>query len=92
MEQYYWCPNCFNVFDEPGFTREWVADECGEHCELWSCCPRCESTDFEQAEQCEDCGGWFAPNEINADGLCGNCTYKSLTALFERKVKEARAG
>ena len=32
VEQYYWCPNCFNVFDEPGFTREWVADEFGEHC------------------------------------------------------------
>ena len=53
MDQYYWCQNCFNVFDEPGFTREWVADEFGEHCELWSCCPRCESTDFEPAEQCE---------------------------------------
>lgn len=89
MEQYYWCPNCGHIFDDPGFVSLWNRDEIGWFREVWSCCPKCQHTDFEEALQCEGCGRWFNPysDEVNEDGLCGDCTYKSLMAPFEKKVK-----
>lgn len=50
MQSAYKCHCCGAEFDDPHRYREYH----GEHDrtpEIWSCCPECGSTDFEEKEQ-----------------------------------------
>lgn len=67
---------------------EWIDTE-----EFWNvginflvCCDRCKNAlfslntddDFDDKNECKDCGGWFCSDCINEDGLCDKCLRKRL--------------
>ena len=55
----YRCNECGNVFDEDEFKRvRYIGGETEDFC------PFCDNDDFEEVEQCDDCGEWFSPNEL----------------------------
>lgn len=64
----YICENG-HLFDEPVEITEYMGHGIYE---TYGVCPECGAT-FDEAEQCKGCGDWFAPGEVNADGLCSAC-------------------
>ena len=74
------CRDCENTFREP---REIVGGYVGERLAE---CPYCGRTDFDEAEQCEECGEWFLPEEINS-GYCNKCL--SMKVNFDNVLEYA---
>ena len=67
----YICKECGGVFDEYAEDRE-VHDELdGAPYESFAVCPYCSGTGFEDAEECEQCGEYFAMENgyIDEDGM-----------------------
>lgn len=76
----YKCRHCGEVFNEEDVNvsvtfHPWRYREAEESFEE---CPNCGSGDFEEAEQCEECGEWFLPDELYGD-RCEFCLDKALT-------------
>lgn len=71
----YICCDCGEVFEKSdcGSSREYVGEFWGvDAYEDVACCPKCNSTCFDDALQCEDCGAWFSKNDLN-NGFCEDC-------------------
>ena len=64
----YVCDNG-HIFDEPIEVTEYMGYGIWE---TYGVCPECGAS-FEPAERCAECGEWFAPDDLNADGLCRLC-------------------
>ena len=84
----YKCHDCGEVFETPksvtvslGQCFGFPADE--EQSE----CPICGSDDFDAAELCESCGGYFFPDDLE-EGLCEDCRC-AVIEDFERQFNEA---
>lgn len=65
----YICNECGAVFDDPKTYYEHHPYGMGYAEEKWLVCPYCYG-DFQEAEQCEECGEYVAELE---DGLCDIC-------------------
>ena len=76
----YKCRRCGEVFEEDEI-RESVTYHPwrdGEADEVFEECPYCGDGDFDEAEQCEECGEWFLRDELH-DGRCDECLKKNAT-------------
>ena len=73
----YRCTDCGAVFEKPHTYRE--SRPIGT--ELFSCCPDCNSTDFQEALQCKECGEYFIENKTNT--MCDDCL-KELEMGFSK--------
>ena len=66
----YICEDCGEVFEDAKTIEEHHPYGMTYATELWAVCPHCESTNFDEAKQCERCGELVA--ELH-DGLCDIC-------------------
>ena len=66
----YICENCGEVFEEYNTIVERHPYGMGYASEEWASCPYCGDTDIVEAEECENCGEYFAHL---TDGLCDEC-------------------
>ena len=66
------CEYCGEVMDEEELVRRFYRDPdtCFEGVKC--VCPHCHWDEFKEVEQCEECGEYFAPNELEC-GLCVEC-------------------
>lgn len=67
----YICKNCGRDFEEPDVVYETHGFDYGPY-EKWLVCPSCHDSNFEEAEQCDGCGEYFAKSDLT-DGLCDDC-------------------
>lgn len=75
----YKCRYCGEVFEEDEI-RESVTSHPwrdGEADEVFEECPHCGGGDFEEAEQCNECGEWFLPEEMHGE-YCTGCLRKKM--------------
>ena len=71
----YKCANCGEIFAEPvKHPRNGLM-----------VCPECGIDDFEQAQECAECGDYFFDYELHG-GLCQDCERKAL-----KKIRDATA-
>lgn len=68
----YKCRVCGNTFRVPSILKVWYEPET-------ECCPKCLSTDYDEAYRCEHCGKYFCEDELE-DWWCEECR----TTTFER--------
>lgn len=78
MNRYY-CQSCQKLIDDDDLKT--VCERVGEYMgqdayETYSVCPHCGSIEIEEAERCEKCGEYVAPEEL-IGGVCLDC-FKSL--------------
>jgi hypothetical protein len=66
------CNDCGNHFEEPKIHKEHHPYGMGSAVEVFAVCPYCNSTDIDEAEQCEECYEWVSVKEFDG-GLCKNC-------------------
>lgn len=72
------CWDCEATFDEPKNTSELLGEYHGQPAyRTYACCPECGGS-FTEADQCEICGEWFYPDEVD-DGICEECLEEELT-------------
>lgn len=78
----YKCEACGAVFTTPGSYKEDTGGyETGvgyyPYYEEFSCCPECESQDFDEASRCHDCEGVFFEAELvycnDGEVRCRSC-------------------
>ena len=68
MSDYYICDNGHGCHrSDAGSHRERVSSDPPMD-ESWSCCPKCGSTDLEDADYCSECGTYYRTDEPH------NCT------------------
>lgn len=74
----YICPDCREIVDELPSVAHRIRENFGTHRAAVALGYR-ESTrcscggSYEPAEECKCCGELFAENELNREGLCGEC-------------------
>lgn len=66
----YICEECEKVFEEPKVLEEHHPYGMTYATEYFAVCPYCESTNYEEAHECERCGEYFVSL---LDGLCDIC-------------------
>ena len=64
----YVCNDCGHVFEHPANRYNMAVSVEDEDAQ----CPSCGSDDFDNAEQCEKCGEWFASKDMDYC-LCKKC-------------------
>ena len=84
----YKCHDCGETFASPKTVKVCLGEYAGtpalnEETE----CPICGSDDYEEAELCESCGGYFFPDDLE-EGLCEDCRC-AVIEDFERQFNEA---
>lgn len=72
------CLDCGHVFETPDEFRENHGDP-GKGYESFGVCPECSSDDYEEVEQCSECGEWFSPDELYSCGCCESCLQDLMT-------------
>lgn len=78
----YKCTCCKAIFDEPGIRYEKVGECHGSPAyEPWAICPECGSDEFERVCDCEICLEPFLEAELDANGLCPECS-KTVDDIF----------
>lgn len=85
------CTECGHIFDEPKMWSEKHED--GLPYETLSACPNC-GEHFEEAKQCEICGGWFTKDDLTM-GVCDECiseysAYKDCKYVFDGETAEVK--
>lgn len=79
------CRDCGDMFVLPVVHRDAHAFDYGPY-EEYYVCPHCGSNSFEDAPQCNACGGYIYDEyyEINDTKYCPDCVYKG--SIFDRTV------
>ena len=70
----YKCLDCGHIFEE-GEQAIWEERHpygMGYASEEFSGCPICNG-EYEETKQCKICGGEFLEDELNGEGVCGEC-------------------
>jgi len=70
----YICNDCGEVFEDCKVVYEPHPYGMGSAYEKWYLCPHCDSTDIDEAKECERCGEYFADLR---KGLC-DCCYDEM--------------
>lgn len=79
-----YCPNCGEVFSADDAEQREHADAS----EYWGSivyerstellCPYCGHGDLEDASECEICGEYFGPDELDGNGRCSECSKQEI--------------
>lgn len=95
----YYCRNCGCIFDD---DEAKVVEERhgfqGGSAEEFMYCPNCDSDDFAEARQCEECGEWFSEDDLFGGAFCEECLDEMYQAdkewfadkLIEENLKEVK--
>ena len=87
-----YCKNCGCIFDD---DEAKIVEERhgfrGGNAEEFMYCPNCNSDDFTEARQCEECGEWFSEDDLFGGAFCEECLdemYKADKDWFADKIVE----
>lgn len=93
----YICDKCDHVFDEDeaGVIYETIGEGVMRgRCPMEMCCPECGSTEFDEAQECGECGEYYSDCDmISMDNwhYCKECA-RNIHDLFEEKWEKMRNG
>ena len=73
MERYV-CADCGSLFDDPLVVHPSDPYDTTRHC------PYCHSENFDEAVECECCGGIYT-NDLTINGVCKDCVDQSITQM-----------